>query len=423
MTEIEGFAWNVFGKSPAQLNEWLLTNLDLYCLSEVNPQHLDLFPDFVGIEYDSIKGETGGSQRLQIIYSDRLKLIETRPLKSINFLRTGKDPIYALFECDGVSFWVVCVHLPRRNFLYRWIHGYLLKRFAANQEYPGAIIGDANCDLQESGHSDRVFKILTGKGGLVYANPKRFIPTHCSKHRSILDAVFYKGFTDVQVDILHSQGEYCTNGYASDHRPIQFTINTQPGETIVADSNRALRDKNQSLQDQYDKLEQEYESLLDLKTAPSPKLKYNSEPIKATKADVPSYSSGGIFQSVSSVIEPKAFTWQSVLQSIVVAFFASLAWRFANKLTFPEFSFTAIPWEQINSISAVTVDPTAASSFILKLLLALLSLVVVALTSAWVIRWVSYKLSELKDNMVVVGISIGISAVVVAALAIYFGQV
>jgi hypothetical protein len=420
---ITGVAWNVFGKPPSELNQWLVRNLDLYCLSEVAPNDLSRFPKHLGDRYHAIPGETGNGQRLEIVYSDRLKLVESRPLNSINFLRTGKDPLYALFECEGEHFWVICVHLPRRNFVYRWIHGYLLKRFASNQMHPGAIIGDANCDLKESGESDRVFKILTSKGGLIYAAPDKFIPTHCSKHRSILDAVFYKGFTDVRVDILHSQGEYCTNGYASDHRPIQFTLDNHSGETTVANTNANLREKNAHLEAELEaarKQNEQYESYLDAKTAPSIKLKPTRVPVDFGNSVVPSYGSGEYFHPAAQLLESKGFTWQSVLQSIVVAIFAGLAWRFANNVTLPSFTLPVIPWDSINSVPAVNIDPAIASVVVLKILVALLSATVIALFSATAIRWVSFRLTELKDNLVIVASSVAISIVTILSLAIVY---
>jgi hypothetical protein len=339
---ITGVAWNVFGKPPGELDQWLVRDLDLYCLSEVAPNDLSRYPKHLGDRYHTIPGETGNGQRLEIIYGDRLKLVETRPLKSINFLRTGKDPLYALFECEGEYFWVICVHLPRRNFVYRWIHGYLLKRFATNQMHPGAIIGDANCDLKESGESDRVFRILTSKGGLIYASPNKFVPTHCSKHRSILDAVFYRGFTGVRVDVLHSQGEYCTNGYASDHRPIQFTLNNHSGETTVANTNANLRDKAARLEAQLEdakRQNEEYEALLEVKTAPS----YLKTEPKVVSQSVPIESKPANFTVEIGTKKITDLSPQNVALTFLFAVLAGFGWRFAQRFEFPAFTLPVIP--------------------------------------------------------------------------------
>lgn len=215
---------NLWGFSELQSGGWLRV------LEEAAEAH-------GGSNYTGIIGNTGGEDRLGILYdTQRLDYVGHFELLTAQVGRANRAPLVAefVFKPTGQRFWFVVTHFYRgiggKRQDTRWRQAEALNTWARAQSLPVIAVGDYNFDwdVRSQGQlRDKGFDILTdpGEGAFRWVKPEFLVKTTCSEFESILDFVFVAGPAKTwpaAADILFPEDTYCEDTpQSSDHRPVR----------------------------------------------------------------------------------------------------------------------------------------------------------------------------------------------------------
>jgi len=247
--EVTLFSWNVEseGNDPQVIAKQLadLNRYDVYGLSEVLPESIELYTNAIGEGYESIASRSGRNDRLQIIYNTKkYRLVRRLELDDINFQYRYRSPLVAHLEdrATGQQFLVMNNHLARGRAEVREKQAEQLVEWARNQNIPIIAIGDYNFDY--------VFNTRKGNEGFVammrdniwqWVKPVEFIDTNWYDNPrnpdgkpdypgSMLDFAFVAGAAtewDSECRIIVRPGDFPDNDSTSDHRPFELKISTR----------------------------------------------------------------------------------------------------------------------------------------------------------------------------------------------------
>ena len=214
-------------KSASEIVPHLPPGKDIYAFAEVQAGEdiswLEELHKLSSRHYEAFTQPYGGNQTLSIYVADTIAVLEHRELNNVNCDGKGRASIALHLKPEaGDDFWIVVVHLRRRNRMARACEAVRLRNWMLTKPRVVAI-GDFNLDIEsrEGGSRDPAFYKLVG-GDIDWIRPQnREQPTHCSRHRSLLDLVFVRGLqgTAQTSDIPCNKAEN-----PSDHRWIEFKL-------------------------------------------------------------------------------------------------------------------------------------------------------------------------------------------------------
>ncbi|WP_444997830.1 endonuclease/exonuclease/phosphatase family protein [Aliikangiella sp. IMCC44359] len=278
-SEIKVISWNLESDG-AQISTLVqsfdqLNDIDFYGFSEVDPlwvnKLLSAAEKNENISYASILGETGGSDRLQIIYnSSQYQLIDTIELNHINLGGGVRAPLVGHFKNKATNkeLLVMVNHLYRSKKSKRHQQATMLNQWAAQQSLPIIAMGDYNFDWDVNNganNHDKGYDNMIKNNTFQWVKPQKLVRTQCNqKYNSVLDFVFIsKELTNPNniAKILFQETSYCTTGkyQKSDHRPIYAVIDKS--DTPQNDLKKALLQQIKKIKNELNKLEKQVEHI------------------------------------------------------------------------------------------------------------------------------------------------------------------
>ena len=222
----------------------------IWGLSEVYERDFETYRKAIGDRFKIIKGCTGRSDRLAIIYDPNV--LEQVGKKDEPDTRGTRDPLIARFKVKNSQreFLFIVNHLQRgtgrtnkrRQAQAQWLNAWAKQR--TEMEDPPAIIlvGDYNFDVDPyTKKGNPAYAIFMRNGVFRWVEPPCIADSNCPptgtgcnpRYNSILDFVFLAGPArrwKANSEILFKEEDYCTNeGTAecpggSDHRPIRAVL-------------------------------------------------------------------------------------------------------------------------------------------------------------------------------------------------------
>ena len=217
---------------------------DIWGFSEVQNQNwANIFEiaaeDGESADFKQILGNTGGGDRLLIIYKDdKFELLDSFELDDINIGGNVRAPLVAKFKekSTGTEFFFMVNHLYRSRETRRHLQADLLNEWASQQQLPVIAVGDYNFDWSvpngETDH-DEGYDLMTANDAFFWVRPASLIKTHDSAHNSVLDFVFVSGLAKPWTQnstILVKPGDFPDDHRTSDHRPVKgvFDLSATP---------------------------------------------------------------------------------------------------------------------------------------------------------------------------------------------------
>ncbi len=188
------------------------------------------------VDYRWILGETGGKDRLVILYNtSKLELVDSFELRRVQVQDAYRAPLVARFRLRASSrqFLFLVNHLARGEAGIRHEQSQRLNRWLRDQSEPVVAVGDYNYDWDwKTGGADhdRGYDELTRDGVVRWVRPIRFMNTHCGSYDRILDFVFVGGaarrWSALSAVLAPHVGSCPDDHQSSDHRPVmgQFLV-------------------------------------------------------------------------------------------------------------------------------------------------------------------------------------------------------
>lgn len=238
-------AWNVEsgGAQESKLSERIgqMSGVDIWGLSEVKASWKSPFElaaeDGETADFEPILGNTGGGDRLLIIYNtEKLERLGHEELHQMNLGGHVRAPLVAHFRMRSTEdeFLFVVNHLYRSRADRRHRQATMLNQWASDQELPVITVGDFNFDWKlpngETDH-DAGYDNLTANDVFTWVRPATLIRTNFwdrfPNSHSVLDFVFVANAVDTLTatsEILRTADDFPDDDSTSDHRPVRAHI-------------------------------------------------------------------------------------------------------------------------------------------------------------------------------------------------------
>jgi len=182
-----------------------LEGIDLLGLSEVRENEQNTFTSAAAFgenaSYNSVLGQTGGGDRLLIIYNDdRFDLLDQNELDNINIDGTVRSPLVVHIRDNHAQkeFLFMVNHLARNDRNggtpnRRQVQAQMLNQWVANQTLPVIAVGDYNFDFEiDSSTHDPAMDLLLENQHFFWVYPPLLVRTNCNFNfdDAILDFFF-----------------------------------------------------------------------------------------------------------------------------------------------------------------------------------------------------------------------------------------
>ncbi len=239
-------AWNVEsgGNRPAVIAEQLaqFSGYDIVCLSEVDSNNFEVYSKALGGKYDSVNGETGGTDRLQILVNaGRYDLLESKEMDQYQSYPLNKgshrSPLYVRLNDrrSGRELIVMTNHLARGNADFRQAQAVGLREWARDQDVGVIAIGDFNMDYDYLAmKGNEAFIEMVRDNVWSWLPPDDFVDTNWADRDgdgkdnypdSMLDLAFAAGPAKewgIQCKVVVRTDDFPDDDLTSDHRPIEL---------------------------------------------------------------------------------------------------------------------------------------------------------------------------------------------------------
>jgi len=188
-----------------------------------------------GGKYRYILGESGGEDRLTILYNlDRLRLMNTQELDQLPGSRKALVSRFKMKE-SGREFYFAVNHFNRGDASRRQRQARGFSDWIKKQKLPVIAVGDYNFDYDPKRHiGNRSFEIFSQGRTVKWIQPHCVSEGNCPKtgtqcdpnYSSILDFVFAANgaeFWAIGSEVLYRERDYCARDRRghSDHRPVR----------------------------------------------------------------------------------------------------------------------------------------------------------------------------------------------------------
>ena len=246
--EVRLIAWNVEsnGNDPSVIAEQIaqFSGCGVLCLSEVDSRNLERYAGALSGQYRAVNGETGRSDRLQIIVNtERFELLESREMAQYGeyLLNKGnhRSPLYVRLKDRrlGHEFIVMTNHLARGNAEFRQAQAVGLREWARDQSVGVIALGDFNMDYDyRSMKGNKAFDEMLRDHVWSWLKPVEFIDTNWADRDgdgkdnypdSMLDLAFLAGGAkdwEIECKVIVRPGDFPDDASTSDHRPIELRL-------------------------------------------------------------------------------------------------------------------------------------------------------------------------------------------------------
>jgi hypothetical protein len=187
-----------------------------------------------GFAYGVLVGETGGSDRLMLLYrSDRLEMLGHDELLAARIDAREPAPLTAhLRLADGTELLVVLMRLADSDKRRRAQTG-VIADWAARQDLPVVALGTLFFGLAESEGPDPDMQQFLDASGWAWLRPADSRETSCERGGRVDDFVLVGGAAadwQGRAEVMFPQNNYCPdNGRTSSHRPVLARFSTGGG--------------------------------------------------------------------------------------------------------------------------------------------------------------------------------------------------
>lgn len=218
--------------------------IDIWALGDVWPaggwveQMRDAAQEAEGREYGVLVGETGGADRLMLLYrNDRLVLLDHEELLTARASKREAAPLVARMQLAGeTEFLLVLVRLSDSDRRRREQTG-ALADWASRQRLPVVAAGTFSFGLAEGDDPDTDMRQFLEASGWRWLRPEVDRETSCGGGGRVDDFILIGGAAtgwNGRSEVMFPQNNYCPDdGRTSSHRPVQARFATGGGSLEI----------------------------------------------------------------------------------------------------------------------------------------------------------------------------------------------
>ncbi len=194
------------------------------------------------IEFETVFGETGGDNRLLIVYNPaKLEVLASQELAGLDIRRSNPAPLAVHFRLrGGPEFMFVVTRFDRYREEAREQAAEGLNRWVAQQTLPVLAVGTFGFgwSTKDDGASrEPGFDKLIAGGALTWVRPSRIVPTECGPERNVEDFILVGGPArdwPIKVRVLSDAPNYCPDSdLTSSHRPLLARIGYEDADAVL----------------------------------------------------------------------------------------------------------------------------------------------------------------------------------------------
>ncbi len=186
------------------------------------------------IAFRSVFGESGGDNRLLVIYNPaKLEVVATNELAGLDIRRSNPAPLAVHFRLrGGPEFMLLVARLDRYREEARAQAAAGINRWAAEQSLPILAMGTFGfgwSTRDDGATREPAFDQMIANDVLRWAQPEKIVATECGPGKTVEDFIFVGGSArdwPMRTRVLSTAPNYCPDSdLTSSHRPLltQFT--------------------------------------------------------------------------------------------------------------------------------------------------------------------------------------------------------
>jgi hypothetical protein len=195
-----------------------------------------------GIEFRTVFGETGGDNRLLVVYNPaRLEVVASQELAGLDIRRSNPAPLAIHFRLrGGPEFMFLVARLDRYREEAREQAAEGLNRWVTQQTLPvvvGGTFGFGWSTKDNGASREAGFDKLVGGDVLTWVRPSRVVATECGPARNVDDFIFVGGPArdwPIKTRVLSDAPNYCPDSdLTSSHRPLLARITYEDANAVL----------------------------------------------------------------------------------------------------------------------------------------------------------------------------------------------
>jgi hypothetical protein len=194
------------------------------------------------IEFRGVLGETGGDNRLLVVYSPaKLEVVRSEELSGLAIRRSNPSPLMVHFRLrGGPEFLLVVARLDRYREEVREQAAEGLNRWASSQTLPVLAVGTFGfgwATKDDGATREPAYDELVAGDVFSWVRPGKVVATECGPSETVEDFVFVAGQArdwPVKTRVLSPAPNYCPDSdLTSSHRPLLAQIVYQDANAVL----------------------------------------------------------------------------------------------------------------------------------------------------------------------------------------------
>jgi hypothetical protein len=194
------------------------------------------------IEFRTVFGETGGDNRLLVVYNPaKLEVVASQELAGLDIRRSNPAPLAIHFRLrGGPEFMLLVARLDRYREEAREQAAEGLNRWVTQQTLPvvvGGTFGFGWSTKDNGASREAGFDKLIGGDVLTWVRPSRVVATECGPARNVDDFIFVGGPArdwPIKTRVLSDAPNYCPDSdLTSSHRPLLARITYEDANAVL----------------------------------------------------------------------------------------------------------------------------------------------------------------------------------------------